>query len=99
MEALIPIETIEKKIYLVRGHKIMLDNDLAELYGVPTKVFNQAVSRNIKRFPADFMFQLNNDEYTSLRSQFVTLKKGRGHHRKYMPYVFTGQSVAMLSRE
>ncbi|MCL5883910.1 MAG: ORF6N domain-containing protein [Deltaproteobacteria bacterium] len=75
----------------------MLDADLAELYGVPTKAFNQAVQRNAKRFPEDFKFQLSRDEANSLRSQIVTLKTGRGQHRKYLPYAFTEQGVAMLS--
>jgi phage regulator Rha-like protein len=75
----------------------MLDTDLAELYGVPAKVLNQAVRRNATRFPADFMFQLTGEEATALRSQFVTLKTGRGQHRKYRPYAFTEQGVAMLS--
>ncbi|MCL5883914.1 MAG: ORF6N domain-containing protein [Deltaproteobacteria bacterium] len=76
----------------------MLDADLAELYGVTTKVFNQAVKRNAERFPEDFMFLLSRDEAHSLRSQFVTLKKpGRGKHRKYLPFAFTEQGVAMLS--
>ena len=86
---------IESLIYEIRGHKVMLDRDLAKLYGVETKVLNQAVKRNIKRFPEDFMFQLTNEE--CLRSQFVTLKNKQGHHLKYMPYVFTEQGVAMLS--
>ena len=86
---------IESLIYEIRGHKVMLDRDLAKLYGVETKVLNQAVKRNIKRFPEDFMFQLTNEE--CLRSQFVTLKNKQGQHLKYMPYVFTEQGVAMLS--
>ena len=94
---IVPVEWIEKKIYLIRGHKVMLDSDLAELYGVSVKVLNQAVKRNISRFPEDFMFQLTKEEYDSLRSQIVTLKTGRGKHRKYLPYVFTEQGVAMLS--
>ncbi|HHT9128861.1 MAG TPA: ORF6N domain-containing protein [Candidatus Wujingus californicus] len=73
----------------------MLDTDLALLYGVKTKMLNQAVKRNIQRFPDDFMFQLTREEFNSLRSQIVTLK--RGQHRKYLPYVFTEQGVAMLS--
>ncbi len=97
MRALIPIEIIEKKIYLVRSQKVMLDSDLAELYGVSVKVLNQAVKRNISRFPNDFMFHLTKKENISLRSQFVTLKTGRGQHRKYLPYAFTEQGVAMLS--
>ena len=95
--AVMPVEWIEKKIYLIRGHKVMLDSDLAKLYGVSVKVLNQGVKRNINRFPEDFMFQLTKEEYDSLRSQIVTLKKGRGKHRKYLPYVFTEQGVAMLS--
>ncbi len=75
----------------------MLDHDLAKLYEVPTKVLNQAVKRNQERFPSDFMFQLTPDESEVLRSQFVTLKGGRGQHRKYLPYAFTEQGVAMLS--
>ena len=91
------IESIQKKIYLIQRRKVMLDSDLAELYGVSTKVLNQAVKRNVKRSPSDFMFQLKADEYESLRSQIVTLKQGRGRHRKYLPNVFTEQGVAMLS--
>ena len=75
----------------------MLDKDLAELYGVETKVLNQAVKRNIERFPDDFMFQLNKDEWEFLRSQIVTIKNGRGEHVKYLPFAFTEQGVAMLS--
>ncbi len=97
MKPIITAETIERKIYLVRGQKVMLDGDLAELYGVEARVLNQAVKRNIKRFPSDFMFQLNEDEDKALRSQFVTLKQGRGKHRKYLPYAFSEQGVAMLS--
>jgi hypothetical protein len=88
---------IERKIYLIRGEKVILDSDLADLYGVMVKVLNQAVKRNIGRFPEDFMFQLTKEEDESLRSQIVTLKKGRGEHRKYLPNVFTEQGVAMLS--
>ena len=81
--AIIPVERIERAILSIRGEKVMLDNDLAELYGVETKVLNQAVKRNATRFPPDFMFQLTAGEWESLRSQFVTLK--RGEHRKYLP--------------
>lgn len=96
MGILVPMEVIEGKILLVRGKKVMLDRDLALLYGVETKVLNQAVKRNIKRFPDDFMFQLNNYEASELsRSQFVTLKKGQ--NIKYLPYAFTENGVAMLS--
>ena len=97
MEAPIPVEVIERKIYFIRGHKVMLDEDLAELYGVPTKRLNEQVRRNEKRFPQDFMFQLSGEEAVSLRPHFATLKSGRGRPRKYMPYVFTERGVAMLS--
>lgn len=97
MDTIVPLEVIERKIYLIRNHKVMLDSDLAELYGVATKVLLQAVNRNLKRFPSDFMFQLNYQQVAALRSQIVTLKRGRGQHRKYPPYVFTEQGVAMLS--
>ncbi len=97
MKDIIPLELIEKRIYLVRGQKVMLDRDLAELYGVETRVLNQAVKRNLKRFPRDFMFSLSKEEDGALRSHSVTLKKGRGQHRKYPPNVFTEQGVAMLS--
>src|SRR4030066_1658832 len=96
MKALIPAEVIERKIYLIRGQKVMLDNDLAKLYKVETRTLIQAVKRNTERFPPDFMFQLNNQEVISLRSQFVISKTGRGG-RRYLPYVFTEQGVAMLS--
>lgn len=88
---------IEGLIYEVRGHRVMLDSDLAALYGVETKALNQAITRNLRRFPEDFMFQLTGEEFDSLRSQIVTLKTGRGRHRKYLPRVFTEQGVAMLS--
>ena len=86
---------IESLIYVIRDQQVMLDSDLASLYGVETKVLNQAVKRNIQRFPADFMFQLTKEE--CLRSQIVTLNEGRGKHLKYMPHVFTENGVAMLS--
>src|SRR4051812_16898840 len=105
------IQSIQNRIYEMRGQRVMLDFDLAQLYEVETKVLNQAVKRNLKRFPEDFMFQLTADEWnnmrsqivttfesnTSLRSQTVTLKSGRGQHSKYLPYAFTEQGVAMLS--
>jgi hypothetical protein len=94
--ALIPSERIERAIIVVHGEKVMLDKDLAALYGVPTKVLLQAVRRNAARFPADFMFQLSRDDADSLRSQFVTSKPGRGG-RRYNPYAFTEQGIAMLS--
>lgn len=86
-------EKIQGLIYIVRGKQVMLDSDLARLYQVETKVFNQAVKRNIKRFPESFRFQITEEEYNSLRSQFVTSKGGR----RYLPYVFTEQGIAMLS--
>lgn len=95
MTTLVPIELIASKIYLMRSVKVMLDRDLAELYGVETKVLKQAVRRNIDRFPADFIFELTKEENQSLRSQNVTLK--RGQHSKYLPFAFTEQGVAMLS--
>jgi hypothetical protein len=95
--SLVPIERIEQRILRIREHNVMLDVDLAALYEVEVKVLNQAVKRNIERFPDDFMFQLTADEDVSLRSQFVTLEIGRGRHRKYLPYAFTEQGVAMLS--
>ncbi len=97
MEIIVQQEVIEGKIYMIRGHKVMPDSDLAELYAVPTKRLNEQVRHNITRFPSDFMFQLSEDEAASLRSQFATLKKGHGEHRKYLPYAFTEQGVAMLT--
>lgn len=104
------IQSIQNRIYEIRGERVMQDRDLAALYEVETKVLNQAVKRNIKRFPEDFMYQLTKTEFeeiqlqtnlldsnVSLRSQIVTLKKPRGQHQKYMPYAFTEQGVAMLS--
>jgi len=97
LKALIPVEIIEKKILLIRGEKVMLDADLAELYGVETFNLNKAVKRNIDRFPEDFMFQLSKEEADSLRFQIGMSKEtGRGG-RRYLPYVFTEQGVAMLS--
>lgn len=83
------------KIYFIRGQKVMIDRDLAELYGVLTKRMNLSIKRNIERFPEDFMFQLTKEEWNSLRFQFETLK--RGAHSKFLPYAFTEQGVAMLS--
>ena len=93
---LISIEKIEKAIYLIRGEKVMLDRDLASLYEVETGALNRAVKRNLQRFPADFMFQLTTDESDFLRCQIGISKKGRGG-RRFLPYVFTEQRVAMLS--
>ena len=93
---LVPAEAIERRILLIRGQKVMLDRHLAELYGVPTKVLNQAVRRNLDRFPEDFLLELTREEVEKLlRSQIVTLK--RGQHSKYLPQAFTEQGVAMLS--
>jgi len=92
----IDVNVIANRILIVRGHRVMLDADLAELYDVQTKVLLQAVKRNIERFPDDFMFQLDADEFTTLRSHFVTSNGARGG-RRYAPYVFTEQGVAMLS--
>lgn len=109
------ITAIQNKIHEIRGQRVMLDSDLAQMYGVETKVLNQSVKRNIERFPEDFMFQLTKGEWeilrsqivtanvlenegdSSLRSQFVTLKNGRGQHKKFLPYAFTELGVAMLS--
>jgi ORF6N domain len=93
----VSVEGVEQTIRIVQGHRVIQDSELAQLYGVSIKAFNQAVKRNRMRFPTDFMFQLTAEESKSLRSQTVTLKTGRGQHRKYRPYVFTEQGVAMLS--
>jgi len=89
-----PTEKIENKIFQIRGKRVMLDEDLAELYNVPTKVLMQAVKRNIRRFPSDFMLLLTRQEVTILRSQFVTSRWGG---RRYLPYAFTQEGVSMLS--
>ena len=94
--SLVPAEVIERRILLLRGHKVMLDSHLAELYEVPTFRLNEAVKRNRRRFPEDFMFQLTKEEAGSLTSQFAMSKAGRGG-RRTLPYVFTEQGVAMLS--
>lgn len=94
--AVIPIERIEQAIFLIRGHKVMLDADLARLYSVETKNLNKAVKRNLGRFPEDFMFQLTPEETTNLRFQFGTSRSGWGGLR-HRPFVFTEQGVAMLS--
>lgn len=93
-EVTIPTETLMNKIYVIRGVKVMLDSDLAQLYGVETKVLNQSVKRNSKRFPEDFMFQLSTKEFEILKSQFVTSSWGGA---RKLPYAFTEQGVAMLS--
>ena len=94
---LMPVADIEKMIFTIRGVHVMIDHDLAMLYGVETKVLNQAVKRNIERFPIDFMFQLTQDEAVCSRSHIVTLNNSRGHNIKYLPYVFTENGIAMLS--
>lgn len=104
------IQSIQNRIYEIRGERIILGKDLADLYEIPLKSLILTVKRNIKRFPEDFMFQLTREEFEALRfqietlentdtqrSQFVTLKKSRGQHSKYLPYAFTEQGVAMLS--
>jgi hypothetical protein len=96
-DAMIPIEPIAQSIVLVRGQKVLLDTDLALLYDVPTKRFNEQVRRNLERFPADFMFQLTEEEWAALRSQFATLKTGRGQHRKYLPFAFTEHGAIMAA--
>jgi len=90
------VESIRNKIYIIRGQKVMLDYDLAELYGVLTSRLNEQIKRNINRFPEDFAFQLNDVEFKALISQIATSKVGRGGRRK-LPYVFTEHGVAMLS--
>lgn len=95
--ALLPIERITHSIRVLRGQRILLDSELAELYGVATKRFNEQVKRNLARFPADFMFQLTAQEAESLRSQFATLKAERGQHRKYHPYAFTEHGAIMAA--
>lgn len=92
----IQIDQIQNMIYVIRGQKVMLDSDLAELYGVETKVLNQAVKRNLKRFPEDFLFRLTRDEFEILKSQIVTSSSEWGGKRK-QPLVFTENGVAMLS--
>jgi prefoldin subunit 5 len=105
------IQSLQNRIYEIRGQRVILDKDIAQLYEIETKVLNQSVKRHIERFPEDFMFQLTNEEIDkirvqindlnpgilSLRSQIVTLKGGRGEHAKYLPLAFTEQGVAMLS--
>src|SRR5579863_385957 len=95
-QAVIPIERIASRIYLIRGQKVMLDSDLAELYGVPTHRLNEQVKRNIERFPPDFAFMLKEQEFAALISQIAISNKGRGGRRK-LPWVFNEQGVAMLS--
>ena len=91
--ALIPIERVERLIYVLRGERVILDKDLAKLYGVSVKVFNQSVKRNLPRFPKDFMFQLTDDEFDDISYLTVTKRGGR----RYLPYAFTEQGISMLS--
>jgi hypothetical protein len=106
MPRLVASKRIDRLIREIRGERVMLDSDIASLYSVETKALNQAVRRNLERFPRDFMFRVTAEEFdelrrqsgtSALRSQIATLKLGRGQHRKYLPYVFTEQGVAMLS--
>lgn len=94
MKSLVAMEVVEKKILLIRGQKVILDVDLAELYDVTTKVFNQAVKRNVDRFPKDFMFQLTADEAITIRSQFVTASR---RNIRYLPYAFTEHGIIMAA--
>jgi hypothetical protein len=96
-DALVPAERIERSIIVVRRQKVVLDSDLAALYGVSTKRLNEQVRRNPTRFPADFAFQTTRDEYDALRSQIATLKEGRGEHRKYLPWAFTEHGALMAA--
>jgi ORF6N domain len=98
MNNIVSTDLIENRIHIIRGQKVMLDRDLADLYGVETKALVRAMKRNTERFPIDFMFQLNKTELERLRCQFGTLKNfGRGQHAKYLPHAFTQEGVAMLS--
>jgi hypothetical protein len=91
------VDQIEPLIREIRGQKVLLDSDLALLYGVPTKRLNEQVRRNRERFPEDFLLQLTKEEAESLRSQIATLKAGRGQHRKYLPYAFTEHGTMMAA--
>ena len=93
----VDLQVIQSKIYEIRGQRVMLDFDLAELYGTETKYLKRSVKNNIRRFPIDFMFELNKEEWDGLRCKNCTLKTGRGQHPKYLPYAFTELGVAMLS--
>jgi ORF6N domain-containing protein len=95
--SLVRFESVVRRIHVIRGEKVMLDSDLALLYGVALKRLNEQVKRNRRRFPSDFMFQLSAHEARVLRSQFATLEHGRGRHRKYTPHVFTEHGAVMLA--
>ena len=90
-------QQVKQMIHVIRGERVILDSDLAALYGVETKNLKRQVKRNIERFPADFMIELSREEYNSLRCQNGTIENGRGEHSKYLPYAFTENGVAMLS--
>jgi hypothetical protein len=94
MREIVPIEEIQQRIFIIRGHRVMIDADIAVLYGVTTKRLNEQVKRNLKRFPSDFMFQLNEKEFENLRSHFATSSWGG---RRYLPYVFTEHGAIMLA--
>ena len=96
-ELVIPVKRIEKSILVIRGQRVLLDSDLADLYGVSTKALKQAVRRNIDRFPSDFMFELTHQEFSNLRSQFVTSSLPQWGGARYKPMAFTEQGIAMLS--
>ncbi len=96
-EKLTVLEPIEPLIREIRGERVMLDSDLARVYGVPTKRLNEQVRRNAERFPPDFLFRLTANESDSLRSQIATLKSGRGQHRKFLPYAFTEHGAIMAA--
>ncbi len=95
--AVVAVEAIASRIFTLRGQRVIVDADLAALYGVPTKRLNEQVRRNEERFPADFMFALSQKEWDALRSQFATLKTGRGQHRKYLPFAFTEHGAIMAA--
>ena len=95
-QTIVPVDNISGMIYTIRGQRVLLDSDLARLYGVSTKAFNQAVKRNLDRFPPDFIFQITEDEYAILRSQFVTSRLTHGG-RRYLPFVFTEHGAAMAA--
>ena len=93
----VAVDAIAGRILTLRGQRVIVDTDLAALYGVPTKRLNEQVRRNAQRFPADFMFEISQEEWDALRSQFATLKTGRGQHRKYLPYAFTEHGAIMAA--
>lgn len=96
-QSLVPVERIERAILLIRGRRVMLDADLAAIYGVPTKRLNEQVKRNIDRFPEDFMFQLTQEEFEALRSQIATSKTAGRGGRRTLPYAFTEHGAVMLA--